>query len=265
MNKLKCTAAAVSCALAILAFAATAQAKIVTKTVDYTIGSDPFQGYLAYDDATKGKRAGVVVFPAWTGISSNERDHAHKLAKLGYVVFVADTYGKGINPKPPKDAGMEAGRYMKDRNLYRAHAQAALAQLAKNPMVDANRIAAIGYCFGGAGALELARSGANLKAVVVFHADLTSPTPDDDKNIKGRVLALHGADDPIVPQAEREKFEKEMRDARLDWQLVTYSNAMHCFTDAEAGTDTSHGCAYNPEAEKRSFQAMRDFFQETLR
>ena len=130
---------------------------------------------------------------------------------------------------------MEAGRYMKDRNLYRAHAQAALAQLAKNPMVDANRIAAIGYCFGGAGALELARSGANLKAVVVFHADLTSPTPDDDKNIKGRVLALHGADDPIVPQAEREKFEKEMRDARLDWQLVTYSNAMHCFTDAEAG------------------------------
>ena len=113
-------------------------------------------------------------------------------------------------------------------------------------------------------ALELARSGANIKTVAVFHADLTSPTPQDDRNIKGRVLALHDADDPIVPAAEREKFEKEMRDARVDWQLVTYGGAVHCFTDAKAGTDLSHGCAYNAEAEKRSWQAMRDLFRETL-
>src|SRR5262249_57708279 len=129
----------------------------------------------------------------------------------GYVAFVADTYGKGIHPKPPKEAGAESSKYMNDRDLYRQHARAALEQLARLPAVDTSRIAAIGYCFGGTGALELARSGADLKAVVVFHADLTSPTPEDDKSIKGRVLALHGADDPIVPAAEREKFEKEIR------------------------------------------------------
>jgi dienelactone hydrolase len=132
-------------------------------------------------------------------------------------------------------------------------------------MVDKTRIAAVGYCFGGAGALELARSGANLKAVAVFHADLTSPTPADDKNIKARVLALHGADDPIVPAPEREKFAKEMSDAHVDWQLDLYGGAVHCFTDAEAGNDLSHGCAYNAEAERHSWLAMRELFHETLR
>jgi dienelactone hydrolase len=153
---------------------------------------------------------------------------------------------------------------MKDRNLYRAHAQAALDQLKKNPMVDPSKIAAIGYCFGGAGALELARSGADVKAVVVFHANLDTPTPQDANNIKGRVLALQGGDDPIVKPEERAGFEKEMRDARVDWALVTYGGTMHCFTDRGAGSDTSHGCAYNAESERRSWVTMRDFFHETF-
>jgi len=180
------------------------RAEIKVQTIDYKIGNSEFEGYLAYD-AGRGKQAAVVIYPAWTGISDNEREHAQRLAELGYVAFVADTYGKGIHPKPPKEAGAESSKYMNDRDLYRQHARAALEQLANLPAVDTSRIAAIGYCFGGTGALELARSGANVKAVVVFHADLTSPTPEDDKRIKGRVLALHGADDPIVPAAERER------------------------------------------------------------
>jgi dienelactone hydrolase len=218
------------------------RAEIKVQTVDYKIGDSEFEGYL-FDDATKqGKHPAVVIFPAWTGISDNEREHAQRPAELGYVVFVADTYGKGVHPKPPSEAGAEASKYMKDRDL----------------------IAAIGYCFGGAGALELGRSGAEVKAVVVFHGDLTSPTPEDDKNIKGRVLALHGADDPIVPAVERDKFENEMRAAHVDWQLVTDGGAVHCFTDAQAGNDLSHGCAYNAQAEQRSWRAMLDFFKDAL-
>jgi dienelactone hydrolase len=242
----------------------TVRAEIKVQTVDYRIGNSEFEGYLAYDATKQGKHPAVVIYPAWTGISDNEREHAQRLAELGYVAFVADTYGKGIHPKPPGDAGAEASKYMKDRDLYRRHARAALEQLAGMPAVNPSRIAAIGYCFGGAGALELARSGAEVKAVVVFHGDLTSPTPEDDKNIKGRVLALHGADDPIVPAVERDKFENEMRAAHVDWQLVTYGGAVHCFTDAQAGNDLSHGCAYNAEAEQRSWRAMLDFFKEAL-
>jgi dienelactone hydrolase len=177
------------------------RAEVKTQTVDYKIGNGNYEGYLAYDASKPGKRPGVVIFPAWTGISDNERDHARRLAALGYVAFVADVYGKGVHPKPPKESGAMAGKYMKDRNLYREHVRAGLAQLSKQPTVDTARIAAIGYCFGGAGALELARSGAAIKAVAVFHASLSTPTPQDAKNIKARVLALHGAEDPIVPAA----------------------------------------------------------------
>jgi dienelactone hydrolase len=239
------------------------RAEIKSQTVDYKIGDNEFEGYLVYD-AGRGKQAAVVIYPAWNGISDNEREHAQRLAELGYVAFVADIYGKGIHPMQPKEAGAEASKYMKNRDLYRQRARAALEQLVRIPAVDTSRIAAIGYCFGGAGALELARSGADIKAVVVFHADLTSPTPEEDKRIKGHVLALHGADDPIVPAADREKFEKEMRDAHVDWQLVTYGGAVHCFTDAHAGSDLSHGCAYNLQAEQRSWRAMLDFLREAL-
>jgi dienelactone hydrolase len=242
-----------------------AQAAVKTKVADYQIGSATFEGFWAYDDAQKGKRPGVVIFSAWTGISDNEREHAERLAKLGYAVFVADTYGKGINPKPGKEAGMESGKYINNRPLYRERAEAGLTQLTKNPMVDGSRIAAIGYCFGGVGALELGRTGAPLKAIVVFHSDLSDPTPADDKNIKGHVLALQGGDDPLVPQAANDEFEKEMREANVDWQLVAYSHTVHAYTDKEAGSDNSKGAAYNAESEKRSWIAMKDFFAEYLR
>jgi dienelactone hydrolase len=257
---------ALGAAFALAAATFPASAAIKTQTVDYKIGNDAFEGYLAYDDASKTKRPGVVIFPAWTGISDNEREHAERLAKLGYVAFVADIYGKGIHPKPPQESGQMSGKYVGDRNLYREHVKAGLEQLIKNPMVDAKRVAAMGYCFGAVGALELARSGANLKDVVLFHvSNVASPTPDDNKNIKAHLLVLQGLDDPNTPPDKTADFEKNMETANVDLQFVSYSHTAHCFTDSKAGSDMSHGCAYNAESEKRSWQAMSDLFKATLR
>jgi len=241
-----------------------AQAAIQVQTVDYKQGDTTLEGWLVFDDAKQGKRPGVIVFPAWYGPSDDEKVRAEMLAKMGYVAFVADVYGKGIRPNNPKDAGPVAGKYMKDRPLLSARAQAAFDEFSKNPMVNKSKIAAIGYCFGGAGALDLARTGAPLKAVVTFHGDITSPTPADDKNIKGRVLVLHGADDPIVGPQAQDAFKKEMTDAKVDWELVLYSGAVHSFTQKSAGNDPSKGAAYNEKADKRSWQAMTDLFKATL-
>lgn len=257
------------CGLTLITFMAAAlpaQAAIKTQKLDYKIGNATYEGYLAFDGADHGKRPGVLVFPAWKGISDNERIHARRLAKLGYVVLVADTYGKGVHPKTNKEAAAESGKYMRDRALYRAHARAAYDLLRNNPMVDANRIAAIGYCFGGVGALELARSGAAIKDVVGFHvSNLITPNPADDRNIKAHLLIMQGVLDPNTPPAMRLAFERNMEAAHVDWQLVVYSGTAHCYTDAEAGNDLARGCAYNPVAEHRSWQAMNDLFRATLR
>lgn len=242
----------------------TAQAAVKVQTVDYKQGGTTLEGWLVYDDAKQGKRPGVVVFPAYYGPSNDEKEDAERLAKMGYVAFVADVYGKGIRPSTPKDAGAEMGKYMKDRGLLRQRAVAAFDQLRNNPMVDTSHLAAIGYCFGGAGALDLARSGAPLKVTVSFHGVLTSPTPQDDSNIKGRVLALHGADDPIVGAQAQEDFKKEMSAAHVNWQLVLYGGAVHAFTEKSAGNDPSKGAAYNANADKLSWEAMTQAFKDTL-
>ncbi len=244
--------------------AGNADAAIKTQTIEYKQGDVTLEGLIAYDDAAKGKLPGVVIFPAWNGPTQHEKDSAEKLAKLGYVAFVADVYGKGIRPSTPKDAAQEMGKYMKDRALLRARATAALDELRKNASVDSARLAAIGYCFGGATALELARSGAPVVTTVSFHGELGTPTQDDAKNIKGHVLVLHGADDPVVPPKEVDAFETEMRNAKVDWQFVAYSGAVHSFTDPAAGSDNSKGAAYNEKADKRSWVAMQDIFRETL-
>jgi dienelactone hydrolase len=244
--------------------AGVAQAAVKVQSVDYKQGDAALEGWLVYDDAKQGKRPGVVVFPAWNGPDGDAKEHAQALAKMGYVAFVADVYGKGIRPQAPKDAGAEAGKYMKDRPLLRDRAKAAYDQLAKNPMVNPQKIAAIGYCFGGAGALDLARSGAPLVDTVTFHGDLTSPTPQDDNNIKGRVLALHGAADPIVNAQAQDGFRKEMSDAHVKWQMVLYGGAVHSFTQKDAGNDPSKGAAYDPYADKSSWAEMTRLFHETL-
>lgn len=241
---------------------ATAQAGIVFKSIEYKEGSATLEGLWVYDDATQGRRPSVLVVHQWKGLGDYEKKRAEMLAKLGYNVFAADMYGKGIRPSDPKDAAAEAGKYKNDRGLLRARVTAGLEQLKKLPATDGKRIGAIGYCFGGTTVLELARSGADIAGVVSFHGGLGPAAPA--KPIKAKVLALHGADDPFVPPAEVEAFEQEMRKAGVDWQLVAYGNSVHSFTDWGVGNDNSKGAAYNEKADKRSWEAMKQFFAEVF-
>jgi len=250
---------------ALLLIAGVAQAELRGKTIEYKEGKTTLEGYVVYDDAIQGKRPGVIVVPDWMGMSPFARDRAEELAKLGYIALAADIYGKNVRPKDAGEAMALVKIYKSDRKLMRARAQAALDTLLAQPQTNPARVAAIGYCFGGTTVLELARSGAPLAGVVSFHGGLDTPNPEDAKNIKGRVLALHGADDPYVPPVQVEAFEKEMTDAKVDWQLVKYSGAVHAFAVPSAGNDNSKGAAYNERAARRSWQAMKDFFNEIFK
>ena len=239
-----------------------AHAKVRSQLVEYKQGDTVLEGYLAFDDAAKGKRPGVLVVHAWMGLDDNARHRADMLAALGYVAFAADIYGKGVRPKDRDEAGKLAGTYKNDRALLRARVNAAFDTLVANPKVDVAKTAAIGYCFGGTTVLELARSGTKLAGVVTFHGGLDSPTPADGKNIKAKLLVLHGAADPFEKPVDFAAFQKELTDAKVDWQLTEYGGAVHCFTDHGAGSDPSAGCAYDPIADARSWTAMRAFFDE---
>jgi dienelactone hydrolase len=239
-----------------------AEAAMITKNVEYRDSNTVLEGYLAYDDAVKGKMPAVLIVHEWTGIGPYVKKRAEQLAALGYAAFAIDMYGKGIRPANADDAAKQAAIYRADRQLMRRRALAGLEQAKKFPFVDPNRIAAIGYCFGGGVALELARSGADLKGVVTFHGNLDTPHPEDAKNIKAKILVCHGADDPHVPPEQVSAFDNEMRNAKVDWQMNIYGNAVHGFTNPDAGSDPSKGVAYNKEADRRSWAAMKDFFKE---
>lgn len=242
--------------------ALSASAELVSKPVEYKQGDTVLEGYSIYDNAVQGQRPGVLVVHQWKGLGDYEKKRAALLARFGYNVFAADLYGKGIRPRTPKEAGAEAGKYKNDRTLLRARVRAGLDVLARHELTDPKRVAAIGYCFGGTAVLELARSGADLAGVVSFHGGLSSLTPGDAKHIKAKVLVLHGADDPHVPATEVAAFENEMRQGNVDWQLVAYGGAVHSFTDWDAGNDNSKGAAYNEQADRRSWEAMKQFFAE---
>jgi dienelactone hydrolase len=251
--------------IAMALLTSTARAEIVTRTVEYKAGDAVLEGLVSYDTAGPARKPGVLVVHEWMGVGPYVRMRAEQLAALGYVAFAADIYGKGVRPASAKEAGGLAGKFKADRPLLRARAAAALAELRRQPNVLGDKVAAIGYCFGGLGALELARSGADLAGVVSFHGNLDSPTPADARAIKAKVLVLHGADDPYVPTAQVAAFEEEMRGGGVDWQLVKYSGAVHAFTQAGAGNDNSKGAAYNAAADRRSWEAMKAFFAEVLK
>ncbi|MCL4790304.1 MAG: dienelactone hydrolase family protein [Verrucomicrobia bacterium] len=250
--------------IALLACPLAVRAAIHTETVEYNHGDVTLEGHLVYDDANRTTRPAVLISHQWKGLSDYEKKRAEMLAKLGYVVFAVDIYGKGIRPKDAASAGAEAGKYKSDRTLLRARVNAGLETLRKQKFVDPKRIAAIGYCFGGTTVIELARSGADVAGVVSFHGALDSPKPEDGKNIKCKILALHGADDPFVPEKDIAAFESEMRDAGVDWQLVSYGGAVHSFTDWNAD-GSMKGAKYDKRADERSWEDMKQFFAEIFR
>ncbi|RII30599.1 MAG: dienelactone hydrolase [Geobacter sp.] len=248
--------------LAALALSVNAEAAVKTKVIEYKQGDTVLEGYLAWDDTKTVKRPGILVVHEWTGLGPYVKRRAEMLARLGYVAFAADIYGKGVRPSTPAEAAKTAAIYKDDRPLMRARARAGLDILKTRKYVDPHRLAAIGYCFGGTVVLELARDGADVKGTVSFHGGLATPTPQDARNIKGKVLALHGADDPYVKADEVAAFQDEMRKAGVDWQMNIYGGAVHGFTNPDNGTDNSKGAAYNEKADKRSWEAMKLFFKE---
>jgi dienelactone hydrolase len=251
--------------LAVLLFSINSEASIKTQVVEYKQGDTVLEGFMAWDDADNAKRPGVLIVHEWTGINDHMRQRAEMLAKLGYIAFAADIYGKGVRPAGQPDASKTAGIYKNDRPLMRARVRAGLEELKKQKLADPQRIAAIGYCFGGTTVLELARDGADLKGVASFHGGLSTPTPLDAKNIKAKVLVLHGADDPFVKADEVAAFMDEMRKGGVDWQFIGYGNAVHSFTNKAAGMDNSKGAAYNEKADRRSWMAMKDYFDELFK
>lgn len=240
---------------------APAAAAIKHEPLTYQHGGVTFRGDLVYDDAVQGKRPGVLVVPEWMGLVPLTRQKAEEVAKLGYVALAVDMYGEGKTAANPQEAGQLAGALRQDRPLMRARAQAALEALRRQARVDGDRLAVMGYCFGGGVALELARSGAPLRGTVSFHGNLDTPNPADARNIKGQVLVLHGADDPLVPAEQVAAFQSEMRHAKVDWQMNSYGGAVHSFTNPQAGSDPSKGVAYNEKADKRSWEALTSFLK----
>ena len=248
-----------------LACAGAVRAGIHTQIVEYKQGDTTLEGFVAYDDAIPGKRPGVLIVHQWLGLTDYEKHRAEMLAQLGYVAFCADIYGQGVRPQTAQEAGAQAGKYKSDRQLLRARVNAGLDALRRQPLVDPKRIAAIGYCFGGTTVIELARSGADVSGVVCFHGGLDSPTPADGKNIKGKVLVCHGADDPFSSPQNIAAFENELRQGGVDWQLIKYGGAVHSFTQPDVGNDNSKGAAYNEKADRRSWEAMKQFLAEIFK
>ncbi len=248
----------------LLAAGIAAAASPEVQSLSYRQDTTALEGKLVHPAKSKGKLPGIVLMPDWMGMTPQAEAYAKHVSEWGYVVLVADLYGKDAQPKTSQDAGKLAGALKGNIPLLRQRAAAALELLKQQPGVDTSKIAAMGFCFGGQAALELARSGAELQGIVSIHGNLNTTLPQDSKNIKGKVLVLQGAEDPYATQAQALTFMDEMRQAGTDWQVVFYGGAVHAFTNPGAGNDPKQGVAYNAKADRRAFALMKDFFAEAL-
>ncbi|QGK72979.1 dienelactone hydrolase family protein [Flavobacterium sp. SLB02] len=234
------------------------------KPVKYTDGSQTLNGLFVKSAKKSTQNPGILLLPAWLGIDKASKDIAENLSKLGYNVFIADIYGEGNYPTNTAEAGKQAGYYKKNYEIYQKRIDSALKELVKSG-ANADNIVAIGYCFGGTGVLEAARGHLNLKGVVSFHGGLGKDAARPVEPITTKVLVCHGADDPFESKEEITAFQQEMRDSKADWQMIYYANAVHSFTNPEAGNDNSKGAAYNAVAAKRSFEHLQLFLNEVLK
>jgi dienelactone hydrolase len=247
---------------AALALTLAAVPLLAGQNLAYQDGQVPLAGYLARPKEVRGLVPGVLVIHQWMGLTGHERMESDRLAALGYVALAADIYGEGVRPRDVKEAGAQATIYKGDRALYRRRIRAGLNTLLAQAGVDPNRIAVIGFCFGGTGALEAARAGMPVKGVVSFHGGLDFPPDPAGLTIAAKVLVCHGADDPNVPPKDVAAFQDEMRQTKADYTFIAYGGAVHAFTQKEAGNDNSKGVAYNEAAATRSWAHMKDFFAE---
>lgn len=231
------------------------------KPIAYNEGTQKLKGFAIIPAKPAKAKTGILILPAWKGIDGHSKQVAHELSQLGYYTFIADIYGEGNYPANTQEAGKLSGYYKNNPEEYQRRIKLALNQLVKAG-ADAEQIVVIGYCFGGTGALEAARAALPVKAVVSFHGGLGKDAARKTSAITAKILVLHGADDPYVPQKDIEAFQNEMRAAGADWQMIYYANAVHAFTEKEAGNDNSKGAAYNEKADKRSWQHFLQFLKE---
>jgi dienelactone hydrolase len=236
---------------------------ISVETIDYDEHGTALQGYLARDNAIAGPRPAVIVIHDWLGVNDHVKARVEMLARLGYVALAADIYGVEDRPATPEDAPEVTKKYYGDLDLMRARAVAAHERLVAEPDVDASKIVVMGYCFGGSAALELARTGAELAGAVSFHGRLLSHEPSDASAIRARLLVLTGGADPGVPDEQVHEWQEEMRGApAVDWDVVTYSGAMHAF--AVPGTNHPPMAQYDERADRRSWQQLELFLDDVF-
>lgn len=237
---------------------------IQTRTIEYFHGDACLEGWIAYDDAAPQPRPAVLVSHAWAGRDDFACEKAVRLAELGYAGFALDMYGRGRIGSGPEENARFMQPFMEDRQLLQGRMTAALDTVSKLEEVDASRVAAIGFCFGGLCVLDLARSGAAIRGVVSFHGLLVPPGHARAGAITAKVLVLHGHDDPMVPPAQVSGLQQELSDAGADWQIHVYGGTVHAFSNPRAN-DPAFGTVYNTTADRRSWQAMRNFLEEVLK
>lgn len=254
--------------LALLCFSASALAAVQGKEISYTADGTTLKGWIAWDDAAKDKRPAVLVVHEWWGHNAYTRKRANMLAELGYVALAVDMYGDGRQAMHPDDAGKFASEIAKNRPVAKARFEAAMKLLRKQRNVDAEKLAAIGYCFGGGVVLNMAREGEDLKGVAVFHGGLATDSPAQAGKMKARVRVFTGADDKMIPAAQVESFKQEMEAAGVDYRVVSYPGTMHSFTNPDAdelGKKFNMPIAYNAEADKDSWMQLKTFLADVLK
>jgi dienelactone hydrolase len=234
---------------------------IITNTISYMDGDTVLEAFFAFDDAITGRRPAVLISHMWDGRGEFVAEKAKKLAELGYLGFALDMYGKGILGTSPEQNMQLMQPFMKDRAMLRQRISAALSAIKLLPWTDDNKIAAIGFCFGGLCVLDLARTGADIKGVVSFHGLLDMAKNLPTQAVKAKVLVLHGQDDPMVSPQQVSTFQDEMTHAGADWQIHSYGHTMHAFTNPLADNPDA-GAFYQADADRRSWSAMQNFLTE---
>jgi dienelactone hydrolase len=251
-------------ALLTVALATGCSAAIKSRVVDYEHAGVPLQGYIAWSDAAKGKRPGVIVVHEWWGHNQHARSAADRLARAGYVAFALDMFGKGRVTTHPESAQAFVAQSMQDATLIPGRFSAALQLLKSDPLVDPTRIGALGYCFGGAVVLGMARAGEDLKAVATIHGALATQSPAQPGQVKAKLLIMTGADDPMIPADAVAAFEQEMKAAGVTYRVISYPGAKHGFTNPNADKAGIPGLGYNAAVDKRSWAELVRFFKQEL-